>query len=348
MCTRYSRDWRRNQVMAPLTNSISEHRDMQHDATMLNQLRRELATFDADLIWERSCRLHCAGLVIALELGIPYVLEWKDHLVDYRFSWYRRRAIAMENRKNSEADNVVVESAYLREYLVRSGVPREKVLVAHNAADPRQFHCNQRQRTEIRKVLGVGEDEILAGYLGSYAFYHDARRLVLAADILKQQQRPRIKILMVGDGLEYNASRALAERLGVLEADILMMRPKVAANEVAAILSALDIAVLPGSTKIICPIKVQEYMAAGLPTVLPEYPANREVITQGQTGTFFTPADAQSLADCLVYLARDATLRDRLGKQARETVGKHFTWERTWGAALEMIVETTAFDRHRR
>jgi glycosyltransferase involved in cell wall biosynthesis len=117
------------------------------------------------------------------------------------------------------------------------------------------------------------------------------------------------------------------------------MKPWIPKEEVPGVLAALDIAVLPGSTDIICPIKIQEYMAAELPTVLPDYACNREVIVEGKTGKLFRPKDERSLAAALVGLAANVSLRQRMGQAAHEEVLRRFTWEKTWGAALEQILQ---------
>ena len=102
-------------------------------------------------------------------------------------------------------------------------------------------------------------------------------------------------------------------------------------------LSALDIAVLPGSTDIICPIKVQEYMASGLPAIVPDYPCNREVIADGVTGMLFEPKNERALADKILVLAKDKNMRQHMGDMARQEVLKRFTWEETWGRALNEV-----------
>jgi glycosyltransferase involved in cell wall biosynthesis len=116
------------------------------------------------------------------------------------------------------------------------------------------------------------------------------------------------------------------------------MKPSVPKEDVPGILAALDIAILPGSTDIICPIKVQEYMAAALPTILPDYPANREVIRHGETGWLFDPLDEKKLAQCLLEAARAPTSCRRLGERAREEVMNRFTWDKTWGRTLNEIL----------
>ncbi|NJL59069.1 MAG: glycosyltransferase family 4 protein [Desulfobacteraceae bacterium] len=335
----YTRWYRKLPIFDPIVKSVSERRDIQHDALMFKALNSMVEQQRPDIIWERSSRLHCAGLKIARKIGVPYVLEWKDNLIAYPCSWYRQRAIKMEQQKVDEADFIVVESDVLKHALAEEGVNQHKIITAHNAVDSDQFVPDEYRRMRTRKSLGIGDDEILIGYLGSYAFYHDTVRLVLAANILNSYPMKNVRILMVGAGQEYPKTRCLAEKLGVLNS-VLMMKPGVPSGEVPGILSALDIAVLPGSTDIICPIKIQEYMASELPTVATDYACNREVITNGETGLLFEPKNENSLADKLFLLAKDSKLRKLLGRNARQEVVRRFTWKNTWGNALQEIIRS--------
>jgi len=334
----HTRWYRKAPGMAPLVTSVSEWRDIRHDSQMLEHLATVCRDWRPDVIWERSCRLHCAGLTCARQIDVPYVLEWKDHLVDYAFSLFKSRALRMEAKKNHEADHVVVESGVLRDELGREGVDTGKIIVAHNAVQADQFSRDERKRAQVRSDLGVDDDTVLVGYLGSYAFYHDTAGLVLAADIVRKSgPAAKVKILMVGAGKEYVGSQKLAKDLGLLD-NMLTMIPGVPKDQVPGMLAALDIAVLPGSTDIICPIKIQEYMACELPSVLPDYACNREVIETGQTGVLFAPRDAQELAVKIIALAEDSRARLRIGQAARREVERRFTWQSTWGAALEGIL----------
>ena len=334
----YHQKWyRKLRFMSPFVQSCSEMRDLAHNRRMFGRLRAMVERDKPDIIWERASRLSSAGLTIARMYGIPFVHEWKDHLVPYSFPLYHRRAVNLEKRKNQEADYIVVESDKVKEDLAQEGVDISKILVAHNAVSPEEFQIDTAGRQEYRRRLGIREDEVLIGYLGSYAFYHDMVRLVLAAEILRKQGKACIKILMVGTGKEYEETHRLAEKRNLLGSTVIM-EPWVPAETVPKVLSALDVAVLPGSTDIICPIKIQEYMAMELATVVPDYPCNREVITEGQTGLLFEPKNEQSLAGKLSLLAKDTKTRVTLGKNARQEVLRRFTWEKTWGKALQEIM----------
>jgi glycosyltransferase involved in cell wall biosynthesis len=334
----YQKWYRRVSVLDPFIRTYSERRDIQHHNIILESLEALCSEFQPDLIWERSCRLHCPGLEMSKRLSIPYVLEWKDHLVDYKFSFFRGKALSMERRKNQEADYIIVESGVLRDQLEREGVNGRKIIVAHNAVQADEFTRDKQKGSRVRNDFDVDDETILVGYLGSYAFYHDTARLVLALDIIRKRDGGRkIKILMVGAGKEYPHTRRLAEKLGLLDS-ILIIKPGVPQDEVPGILSALDIAVLPGSTDIIAPIKIQEYMAAELPAIVPDYACNREVIDVGINGVLFEPKNEEDLSDKIELLASDMEMRKRIGREARKKILDHFTWEKTWGAALEEVL----------
>ncbi len=322
----------------PFVTSVSEFRDIRHDKLMRSQLQDECKNWIPDVVWERSSRLHCAGESIARRYNVPYVLEWKDHLVDYRFSLFRSYALRLEARKCRIADYIVVESEVLRATLERDGIDPGKILVAHNAVRTDEFSRSSDWREKFRNRLSVDADTVLVGYLGSYAFYHDTQRLVLAANLVRKKEgQKKIRILMMGAGKEYSDCRRLAEELGLLD-DMLILEPGVPKQEVPEVLAALDIAVLPGSTDIICPIKVQEYMAAELPVVIPDYACNREVVEGGRTGSLFAPGDEEALAGEICALAENAEIRRKFGTAARREMQRRFTWEETWGSALQRIL----------
>jgi glycosyltransferase involved in cell wall biosynthesis len=340
--TQSSQSWYHElKILAPLKNSISEKRDIKNDFQMQSKLEELANNNRPDIIWERSSRLHCAGLKVAKKIGVPYVLEWLDHLVPYSVSLYHHKAVQMEKYKNHQADYIIVVSEKLRKDLEEEGIDKDKIIVAYNAVNPDKFQIDQAGRQEYRAELGIASDEVLVGYLGNFSWYHDMARLALAANVLKKRQETKIKVLMVGKGREYEKVRKLAEKLGLLDS-IVIMKSWVPAETVPKVLSALDVAVLAGSTDIICPIKVQEYMALELPTVVPNYSCNHEVITDGHNGILFEPKNEESLADKLSFLAKDSKLRTELGKAARQEILDRFTWKKTWGKALQEIIDRTS------
>jgi glycosyltransferase involved in cell wall biosynthesis len=88
------------------------------------------------------------------------------------------------------------------------------------------------------------------------------------------------------------------------------------------------------------PLKVFEYMAAGLPVVAPDIPRLRAVIRPDADGLLYDAARPEALADALECLT-DPARRLAMGRSARARVVHQFSWaahcERL-DAALQTLV----------
>ena len=94
------------------------------------------------------------------------MLEWKDNLLNYGFSFFKWYADIIETRKVRSADYLVVESDVLRNKLVDEyGIDAGKVIVAHNAVDADEFQLNANHRSKVRASIAVKDDELLVGVL---------------------------------------------------------------------------------------------------------------------------------------------------------------------------------------
>jgi glycosyltransferase involved in cell wall biosynthesis len=68
-------------------------------------------------------------------------------------------------------------------------------------------------------------------------------------------------------------------------------------------------------------------MAAGLPVVASRIGQLRKLIQPGQNGLLVTPGDATELAEALEELKLNPSLRAALGRTARDTVIRQYTWD---------------------
>lgn len=330
----HNQSFRRSSFLSPFVHSYSELKDILHNLKSYFFIKSKYSGREVDLIWERSSRFHCAGLMYAGHREVPYILEWKDNLVNYRFSLLKPLALWLEAYKCKNANAIVVESEVLRGQLANQGVEKSKIIVAHNACDADQFCRDLDKGQAWRDENGIDSDTILISYLGSYAFYHNPMLLVEAVSkLVGAHPELNFKCVMVGNGMHYQECRTLAAKNDSLTSVLTFIQP-VPADMVPNILSATDIAVLPGSTDIIAPIKILEYMASGAATVVPDYACNRELISDTKSGLLFTPDDSFDLKFKLKGLIEDAVYRESLGKAGVETVAARFSWSETWGAAL--------------
>lgn len=333
----HSKWYRRNKLMLFFSESFSELKSAFHNLQTYKKIVDSSKSYD--LIWERSSKFHYAGILYAKKHQITSVLEWKDHLIKDYPSLFNPLAKWIERWKNNNATFITVESEVLKKDLAKGGVDEKKIFVTYNAVNPLEFSKDEKACQEVRKELGIEDDAILVGYVGSYAFYHDSIRMLKAAKILRDKRVRNIKWLLIGDGKDKPDCERFAIENGLIDDGTVTMMPYQAKERIPHFLSAMDVTILPGSTDIICPIKVMEYMAAKSVVLVPDYPCNREVI-DGSNGLLFEPGNENSIAEALLRLSNDSDLCERLGGAARKTVLEKFTWDKTYGAVLKSLLNS--------
>ena len=88
------------------------------------------------------------------------------------------------------------------------------------------------------------------------------------------------------------------------------------------------------------PVKLFEYMAAGIPFVASDFPLWRE-LADG-CGVFVDPRDPQAIAAAMGRLLDDADEAQRLGARGRELVEEHYNWEQEAGQLLALYERLSA------
>ena len=93
------------------------------------------------------------------------------------------------------------------------------------------------------------------------------------------------------------------------------------------------------------PVKILDYMAAGLAIVASEQGQICEMLEHRRNGLLVSPGDVSALANALVQLAENPRLRQRLGEAARAKITHTYTWERTVQGVLSVCQEAVMSSR---
>jgi glycosyltransferase involved in cell wall biosynthesis len=76
------------------------------------------------------------------------------------------------------------------------------------------------------------------------------------------------------------------------------------------------------------PMKLFEYLAAGVPAVASDLPGTRELLAGSDAAILVPPGDHQAFADALADLLRDPARAAALARRGRAAVEERFHWER--------------------
>lgn len=96
-------------------------------------------------------------------------------------------------------------------------------------------------------------------------------------------------------------------------------------NELVELYQKASLFVLPSHHEGM-PTVLLEAMASGLPVVSTAVGGAREVVVDGENGLLVPPRAPEELAEALLALLENVTLRQRLGQNARATIEQHYTW----------------------
>jgi glycosyltransferase involved in cell wall biosynthesis len=101
---------------------------------------------------------------------------------------------------------------------------------------------------------------------------------------------------------------------------------------------------LRGARMLVCPSEwyeplafvAIEALAAGVPPVVSSLGGFRELIDHGRTGLHVRAGDASDLAQAVVWLARDLSANQRLGRAARKEYLARYTPDRNYETLMEV------------
>ncbi|WP_374764856.1 glycosyltransferase family 4 protein [Yunchengibacter salinarum] len=290
-----------------------------------------------DILYERYNLFLLAGTWLARRKRLPLLMEINAPLADERAAHgglsLRGLARRLEQQTWRRASHCLPVSTPLAERVRAAGVAEQRITTIPNGTDADLFHPASHP-SPVRRALGL-QDALVIGLAGYIRPWHGLDRLIR---LLTDPAMPdHAHLLVVGDGPAIPAARQLAEKLGVSpRLTVTGVQPRSAMPDYVR---AFDIAAQPTVLPYASPLKLMEYMAAGLAIVEPDQANIRDVLRHESTALLFPPDHMKSFDLAVLRLAADANLRRSLGMAARAhllTAG--FTW-RDNGARIARLAE---------
>jgi teichuronic acid biosynthesis glycosyltransferase TuaC len=160
---------------------------------------------------------------------------------------------------------------------------------------------------------------------------------VICALAILRGRNPELRYVIVGDGPERERLRSQAAALGV--ADRVEIRGALPHEQAVAVARAATLFVLPSVAEAFG-VAYIEAMAGAVPAVGSRGEDGPEEIAAAGGGiTLVAPRDPGALASELEALLGDPARLDALGRQARATVRREFSWKRCGELTLDAYAE---------
>jgi glycosyltransferase involved in cell wall biosynthesis len=249
--------------------------------------------------------------------GLKVVFTEHGRLSDRGPSGKRRVANQLLRRF---AHRVFTVSEDVRQHLIAEGFRADSVGVIYNGIDVGPSP-DLETRTTVREELDVGADELVVGTIARLSQVKNLEVLIDALARVRSAGLPA-RAIIVGDGPRRAALESAVPEAGVTGAVHFLGHREDARRWLAGCDVYVNCSISEGVS-----LTILEAMAAGLPVVATRVGGTPEVVTE-VCGRLVPARDAVALADAILELGQDQTLRQRLGDAARERVEESFTLDR--------------------
>jgi glycosyltransferase involved in cell wall biosynthesis len=211
---------------------------------------------------------------------------------------------------------VTAGEALKKELVERNGFPPAHLDSVPTGMDANRFVPGS--STEARARLGLPGDMRLVGIVATLRSWKGHRFLVEAVSGI-----PGLGLVIVGDGPQREALEKLVDERS------LRSRVRFAGNQsdVVPWLQALDVFALPSYANEGVPQALVQAMLVGLPCVTTHVGSIAELATHEVTALVVPPQNVAALRAGLVRLLEDPSLRERLGRAAREYCSARYTYD---------------------
>ncbi|MCK5591480.1 MAG: glycosyltransferase family 4 protein [Candidatus Pacebacteria bacterium] len=222
---------------------------------------------------------------------------------------------------------IVVISGGLREFLINQGVSSEKIIVAHDGVDLKEFDI-KKSKEELREELGLPQDKKIVGYVGKMSGVGESKGvegIIEAFSLLNKKNENTVLMLVGVNENEKREIDSLLHKFNVNKKSCILIG-HILHIDVPKYLKVANVLVMnySSSEHFFSPLKLFEYMASGVPIVTSDVENIREVLDE-YDACFVKISDPKSLANNLNKVLLDSQYAQSLSKSARKKVEK-YTW----------------------
>jgi glycosyltransferase involved in cell wall biosynthesis len=231
-------------------------------------------------------------------------------------------------------DRLIAVSSRIRNVAVEAGVDPSRITVIYSGIDT-SLAANPDQGKKIREQYKLTASQPVIGTVANL-FARKGHEYLLEALVEIRKKIPDIHCLIVGEG-DVSYSKMLFE---IVKTESLSQNVTFAGfqRDIAAHIAAMDIFVLPSVLEGFG-IVLLEAMIMGKPVVATTAGGIPEVVEDHVTGLLVAPRDHGALAEKILYLLENSSMRKKFGGAGRARVLERFSLESTVSQLQNLYAE---------
>ncbi len=299
-----------------------------YDPSWIWKVHNTLVSINPDLIMTHGFNGAFVAAISSFGLQIPIVSSWHgDYYPSSMIQRFRKPIFdfILKIMFLYTIKEIVTVSKFSKNTLLLKGISNRKIAVIHNGIP--SITANFDSRSQIRRSLYISDQTILIGTACRMVSSKGIDWFLRSIAIIVQAVQGS-RFVIWGDGPERKSLQSLATKLGI--ADYVYFPGY--RTDIEKCLTALDIFVMSSFAENFS-VALIEAMRAGLAIVATNVGGNPEAIRNGEDGILIPYADPIALAEGILSLIENRSLRERLMSNARQRFLSEFV-------ADKMVAET--------
>lgn len=293
-----------------------------------------------DFIIERYYNFGGAGVWAARQFNIPLMLEVNSPAVDHKGSMKKRLDSLLMIKPMKRYREFICRSASDIITPLKSIIPpvieKDRIHQITWGAAVERFHLSP-DKKEYRKKLGIRMDKKVFLFMGAFRKWHGVWDLAKAVLMMKKGADDlHYIVMMVGGGPEVKALKQWVMENG-LEDDI-VFTGSMPYEHIPDYCAAADVGVAPYNPDMHkqlilgfywSPLKIFEYMAAGIPVITIDIDPLNKIVNDREEGWLYPQGNIRELASRIessLNVGRDVL--KSMGTRGRAKVKKYYSWQK--------------------
>ncbi len=275
-----------------------------------------------DIVHTHTSKAGFLGRIAARLCGVPRVIHSPHGHVFYGYfgALGSKLVVAAERFASFFCDKIHVLTGLEKEDMLASRIaPAAKIVVIYCGIETELFIKAPEKARELRRCLAVPEDALVAGYVGRLEPVKGPKYFIRAAARVHKLM-PNVRFLVAGAGVLRARLEREARRLKVGDCVHFLGWQE----DTAAVYSVLDVLVLPSLNEAVGRT-ILEAQSIGVAVVAARVGGVPEIIQDRQTGLLVPARDPKAIAQAMISLLADPSLRAAMSEAGQRRVKDSFT-----------------------
>ncbi|MEO1994589.1 MAG: glycosyltransferase, partial [Planctomycetaceae bacterium] len=174
----------------------------------------------------------------------------------------------------------------------------------------------------LRPFQQRGQD---VAYVGAISVERGIREMVDAMQHLADSRGARM--IIAGEFSESDVKQAVQDKPGWKHVEHLGWCSRAQVHDVLNRSRVGLVTLHPTPSYLVSnPVKLYEYMAAGLPVVASDFPMWRQVVSQADCGILVDPFNPREIAEAVAWLLDNPVEAERMGRRGRQAIHNRLNW----------------------